>query len=94
LKPKDFWPVVTCELHHFCDASEIGYGSVAYVNQINQAGKIHCMIVFAKSKLSPLQQVTIPRLELLAAVEAVKVDQLLKREFEIPLGQSTFWSET
>lgn len=28
IKPKGFGPVVSCQLHNFCDASERGYGSV------------------------------------------------------------------
>jgi hypothetical protein len=52
------------------------------------------VIVFAKSKLAPLQKLTIPRLELLAAVEAVKIDQMLKKELEIQLEPSTFWADS
>ena len=37
---------------------------------------------------------TIPRLELAAAVEAVKLDQLLRKELQVPLQESVYWSES
>jgi hypothetical protein len=67
---------------------------VAYLRQISAGGKVHCTIVFAKSKLAPLSKVTIPCLELLAAVEAVKIYQMLRRELDIPLATSTFWTDS
>ncbi|XP_064646159.1 uncharacterized protein LOC135499344 [Lineus longissimus] len=92
--PCDFGDATATELHHFSDASERAYGSVAYLKQTNREGKIHVTIVFAKSKVAPLANVTIPRLELLAAVEAVKIDQLLRRELDIQIKSTTFWTDS
>lgn len=47
-----------------------------------------------KSRVPPLKQESIPRLELKAAVLAVKVDQMLKTEMHLPLEQSTFWTDS
>jgi hypothetical protein len=44
-KPSDFGAVASSEIHHFCDASESGYGSVAYMRQVDEDGRIHCVIV-------------------------------------------------
>ncbi|XP_064642839.1 uncharacterized protein LOC135497072 [Lineus longissimus] len=92
--PCDFGEVASTELHHFSDASEKAYGSVCFVRQTSHNGKIHCTHVFAKSKLAPLNRLTVPRLELLAAVEAVKIDQMLRQELDIPITSSTFWTDS
>lgn len=41
----------------------------------------------------PLKEVTIPRFELTAAALAVKVDMMLKRELQLPLKDSMFWTD-
>lgn len=47
-----------------------------------------------KSRVNPLKQITIPRLELTAATIAVKVDKILRQELQIPLQQSVFWTDS
>ena len=48
----------------------------------------------AKGHVAPLKPITIPRLELSAAVMAVKLDQIIRRDLEIPVIQSEFWSDS
>ena len=78
--PAGFGKPVKCELHHFCDASMSAYGSVCYLHAVNTEGKIHCSLLLGKSRLAPIRQMTIPRLELSAAVIAVRMDRMLSRE--------------
>ena len=92
--PQEFGEVVQCELHHFCDASQDGYGAVSYIRMIDVAGNIHCAFVISKSRLAPMKYTSIPRLELCAAVVAVKLDELLHRELRLPLSTSTFWTDS
>lgn len=40
------------------------------------------------------KHVTIPRLELTAAVVAVKMDQMLRQELKISLQDSVFWTDS
>lgn len=47
-----------------------------------------------KSRVSPLKQITIPRLERTAATIAVKLDKILRQELQIPLQQSVFWTDS
>lgn len=63
--------VKTAQLHHFCDASEYGYGAVAYLRTVSEDQKVSVNILMAKSKLAPLKGSTIPRLELAEALESV-----------------------
>ena len=94
IKPKDFGEPMSSQLHHFSDASSTGYGAVTYIRLVNNQKSIHCSMLMAPSKLAPLKQMTIPRLELTAAVLAVKLDQFLRQELEIKIDESVFWTDS
>ncbi|XP_064647035.1 uncharacterized protein LOC135499916 [Lineus longissimus] len=94
VKPEGFGELASAECHHFSDASESGYGVATYLRLINTEGHVHCGLVQAKSRVTPLKQVTIVRLELTAATVAVKIDTMLRKEFEIPLQKSHFWTDS
>lgn len=55
---------VSLQLHGFCDASERGYCAVLYIRTGTNVVELCC----AKSKVAPLRKLSIPRLELQAAV--------------------------
>ena len=93
-KPSDFGEVATTELHHFSDASNYGYGAVSYLRHVNHEGCIHCSFVISKSRVAPMRETTIPRLELCAAVVSVKLDCMLRRELDIKFSRSVFWTDS
>ncbi|XP_064109597.1 uncharacterized protein LOC135217561 [Macrobrachium nipponense] len=45
--------VAQVELHHFSDASTMGYGQCSYLRLISLDGKIHCCLVTGKSRVTP-----------------------------------------
>ncbi|TWW61446.1 hypothetical protein D4764_04G0000930 [Takifugu flavidus] len=67
VKPKNFGTTKVARLHHFSDASEVAYGTASYLVLENDKGRIHCSLAMGKSRVSPLKQITVPRLELTAA---------------------------
>lgn len=83
IKPVDFGVSISAQLHHFSDASEVGYGVVSYLRLLNTGGVTHYAFIMGKSRVAPLKQTTIPRMELTAAVVAVKTDKMLKDELEL-----------
>lgn len=52
----------------FCDASELGYAAVVYLHWQDDAGSFKTALMMAKSRVAPLKSVSIPRLELCAAM--------------------------
>ena len=92
LKPAGADKLLQYELHHFSDASEIAYGMVTYMRVVDREGTAHCSLLMAQSRLMPKKTVTIPRLELMAAALSVKVDRMMRRELDLPLARSVFWT--
>ena len=92
-KPKNFGHVTKRELHHFSDASNKGYGQCSYLRLIDERGQIHCSFVIGKSRVTPLKPVTIPRLELTAAVTSVRISDQLRRELQFE-NTEIFWTDS
>ncbi|XP_026214228.1 uncharacterized protein LOC113160973 [Anabas testudineus] len=92
--PADFGHVVKKELHHFSDASTHGYGQCSYLRQVNQDGNVHCALITGKSRVAPLKVITIPRLELTAAVVSVAVSSILKEELGFSNMDEYFWTDS
>ena len=55
---------------------------------------MHPQLLISKGKLAPIYQITIPRLELQAAVIAAKLDVMLRNELDICMDGSYFWSDS
>ena len=94
VKPNDFGQVQTVELHHFSDASTTGYGQCSYIRLINEQGRIHCALLMGKARVTPLKPVTVPRLELVAALLSVKISVLLQKELEYENIKDYFWTDS
>ena len=94
LKPAGFGKVISAQIHHLADTSEKGYGVVTYLLIKNEKGSVHCSFIIGKSRVSPLKQTTISRLELTAAAVVVKMDRLMTKELQMPLEESMFWSDS
>ena len=93
-KPEDFGTVTSTQLHHFSDANTNGYGQCSYIRLENDKGKIHCSLVLGKARVAPLKMVTIPRLELTAAVVSVRVSEMLRQELQYEGMQEIFWTDS
>ena len=75
-KPNDFGRVTQYKIHLFSDASLRCYGSCFYLRMTYSHGRIHCSFVVGKARVAPIKAVSIPKLELSAAVESIRLEQL------------------
>ena len=70
------------------------YGQCSYIIYVNKDGLIHCSLLLGKSRVSPSKFISIPRLELTAAVLSVKVTCLLRKELQIDGLKERFWTDS
>ena len=82
------------ELHHFSDASTEGYGQCSYLRLVDKSEEVSCSLVMGKARVTPLKPITIPRLELTAAVVSVKVSDMLSRELKYGELEEVFWTDS
>ena len=72
-----------CMCSPFFNTSETRYGQASYLQLVSEDYQIHCSLLIGKSRVTPTKYVSIPRLELTAAVLSIKISQLIKRELEL-----------
>ena len=61
------WNVHSSSLTGFCDASMTAYAAVVYL-VVRTEIRVHTQFVICKTRVAPMQSITIPRLELLSAL--------------------------
>ena len=59
---------------------------------VDDKNHVHCFLVMGKSWVTPLTSVTIPRLELTAAVVSSRIGSMLWKELECAQIQENFWT--
>ena len=95
--PRSFKPsdeeIINAQLHVFCDASEKGFGAVAYLRTETASG-VHVGFVAVKAHVSPKKILTIPKLELQGSIIAVRLANMIKKELRIKLEEIVFWTES
>ena len=93
LKPIEF-KANSYELHFFSDASLRCYGSCCYLRMGDSAGHNSCSFIIGKARVAPLKAVSIPRLELTAAVLSVRLYLLVTKELDLPNCNYVFWTDS
>lgn len=82
------------QLHVFTDASESAYTTALYWRTVTGDGRVDVCLVTAKAKVAPLKLMSIPRLELQAAVLGARMASAVKTEHERTPESTTFWTDS
>ena len=66
------------ELHAFGDVSEVAYATAVYLRVVPEDRKACNSLVMSESQVAPVRKISLPRLELMAAVIAVRLCTYIK----------------
>ncbi|XP_071055143.1 uncharacterized protein [Onthophagus taurus] len=85
--------VTSIELHGFADASNNAFGAVIYL-RVTKPGKVVISLIGSKTKVAPLKSVTIPWLELCAAVLLVRLTKRVLSVLDFQDVPIHLWSDS
>lgn len=79
-------------LHVFCDASSKAYAACAYL--VAKGDSVSTTLLFAKSRVAPVKELTIPKLELTAVVMGSRIIQFVERHMKLTFLSKTLWTDS
>ncbi|XP_070067190.1 uncharacterized protein [Drosophila virilis] len=80
------------QMHTFVDASMNAYAAVVFLRELD--GQVHCSLVASKTRVAPLKPVSIPRMELMAAVLGLRLAKCIQKEMSVRIHTRTFWTDS
>ena len=86
--------VIEIELHTFCDASLLAYAAVTYLRYRYENDLAHVALLTSKNKIAPIKPMTIPRLELQAALIGARLAKYVEEQMSIKISRRIFWSDS
>ena len=81
------------QLPVFSDASNAGIGAVSYLRTFVD-GICCASFIMGKSRVAPVKPLSTPRMELSAAVIAVRLARFVLRELDVSFDKTVFWSDS
>lgn len=81
------------QIHGFCDASAKAYGIAIYARVVDGSGSVSSILLMAKSRVAPIKELTIPRMELMAADMLSKQIESLIEACEFQKATVYLWSD-
>lgn len=82
------------QLHGFADASMAAYGGVVYMRTMYSNLEVTINIIATKTRVAPLKELTVPRLELNAAVTLSRLLDLVATDLRMERSEVFAWSDS
>lgn len=96
--PRCYYPkdadIGSIQLHGLCDASEDAYAGVVYIRTQDKCGNVHISLVVSKTKVAPIKQLMIPRLDLCGAQLLAQLLHNTKRSLNISTENVYAWTDS
>lgn len=83
-----------CELHGFCDASMAAYAAVVYVRVQDASGVFLVNMLAAKTRVAPVKELSIPKLELCGATLLAKLLKQVRKSLDCKEILSFGWTDS
>ncbi|GFW88895.1 integrase catalytic domain-containing protein [Trichonephila clavipes] len=84
---------IRIEIHGFSDASKRAYAAV-YIKCFNESGQSQTRLLCSKSRVAPLKTLTIPRLELSAALLLSRLVKKVVPILQLPIHKIWMWTDS
>ncbi|XP_024893753.1 uncharacterized protein LOC112468697 [Temnothorax curvispinosus] len=82
------------ELHGFADASTLAYAAAVYLKVTSATGQVTISLLAGKSKIAPISPLTVPRLELSAALLLARLINVVRNSLSIKSIPVTCWTDS
>ena len=86
--------IIRTELHTFSDDSEEALAAAVYLRQVYPGEKVAVRLVMAKTKLAQKKTISIPKLELNAALLAARLSNFVQKSMTRPIKHRRFWTDS
>ncbi|KRZ04078.1 hypothetical protein T11_4559 [Trichinella zimbabwensis] len=82
------------EVHIFGDASQAAYAACAYLRVESLDGESSVKLMIAKTRVTPVRHISLPRLELMAALLCARLKKYIEKEVTLPIQETFCWSDS
>ncbi|XP_075157960.1 uncharacterized protein LOC142231228 [Haematobia irritans] len=88
-----FSPQVQTQIHGFCDASQKAYCATIYL-RFNNQNSVQCNLLVSKTKVAPIDPISLPRLELCGALLLSKLAKQIISSLPIHSNDLFLWCDS
>jgi len=96
--PRSYKPkvdgAIQYQLHFFSDASNLARGTVCYLRMILPDSSVRCNLLMSKCYIRGCNKTTIPRMELEAALDSIKLSRVIKQELDLLNCPCIYWTDS
>ncbi|XP_075217944.1 uncharacterized protein LOC142322755 [Lycorma delicatula] len=94
--PRKLFPAVTTdiEIYGFCNTSDLAYGACIYIRSNSSELGINITLLCAKSRVELIRKVSIPRLELCAALLLAQLVNQIVTALKLHCSEIVMWSDS